>query len=53
MGGIAGLRNILTHRYLGIDLELLHTHARAAAEDLPDFIADVRVWLDQRESGGD
>ena len=51
LGGAAGLRNILTHRYLRIDLALLHDHARAAVEDLPDLVADVRAWLDQRDSG--
>ncbi len=44
----AGLRNVLVHRYVDIDTDLVAEAAAAAPGDFGRFVRDVASWLERR-----
>jgi uncharacterized protein YutE (UPF0331/DUF86 family) len=47
MAACAGLRNRLVHEYDAIDPEKVHGAIRSALGDVPEFLAQVRSWLER------
>ena len=47
--GIAGLRNVLVHGYLEIDLDLLARMLSERLDDFEEFASHVEVWLAPRD----
>jgi uncharacterized protein YutE (UPF0331/DUF86 family) len=46
---LAGLRNILTHEYLGVDWDLIYKNLQNLT-DLKLFAEDIRLWLSKKQS---
>ncbi|MEJ2168168.1 MAG: DUF86 domain-containing protein [Desulfobacterales bacterium] len=46
--GMAGLRNILVHEYLRIDLNKLHEFMQNQLADFTDFMAYIQDYLDKK-----
>jgi len=47
--GLGGFRNILIHRYLGIDLQEVFENFRRGLRVFPRFGQEILVWLDALE----
>ncbi|CAN5165126.1 hypothetical protein BH23ACT9_BH23ACT9_36940 [soil metagenome] len=45
MAPAAGLRNVIVHDYLDVDLSLLADGANAAAEDFASYVEAIARWL--------
>ena len=44
----AGMRNVLTHEYVEVDLARVHGAIAAAARDYTQYVKEVATWLAQR-----
>ena len=48
----AGMRNVLTHEYVEVDLERVHGAIAAAARDYPQYVKEVATWLAHGANAG-
>lgn len=46
MKGLGGFRNILIHRYLGIDPVEVFENFQKSLEVFPEFAQEILLWLD-------
>lgn len=46
--GLAGFRNVLTHGYLAVDVDLVFDALRHSERDFSDFQRELDAWLDAR-----
>jgi len=51
MATFAGLRNILAHEYMTIDIPKVHRQFLRALETFPQFQREVQEWLDREGKG--
>lgn len=47
LGAAAGMRNVLVHDYVSVDLERLALAVRVDLDDLRSFAAHAKVWMDE------
>lgn len=50
--GMAGLRNILVHEYLRVDVKKLYDHLKNRLSDFTEFMAFVQQYLDKKRNAG-
>jgi uncharacterized protein YutE (UPF0331/DUF86 family) len=48
--GMAGLRNILIHEYLRVDVTKLHDHLQNRIVDFTDYMSHIKKYLEARMS---
>ena len=46
-----GLRNVLTHEYVTVDLGIVATSAAVAQADYGEYVRTVASWLQDRPAG--
>lgn len=48
--GLGGFRNILVHRYLGIDIALVFQYYQKGLQVFPQFAQEILTWLDAQRT---
>ncbi|MCB0193019.1 MAG: DUF86 domain-containing protein [Anaerolineae bacterium] len=48
--GLGGFRNILVHRYLGIDIANVAQNFQKGLKTFPQFAQEILVWLDSQRT---